>query len=39
MALLVVILVYTIGLFVRSTKEPVNIFGLYTINNFEVVKN
>ncbi|MFC1622170.1 hypothetical protein ACFL13_02190 [Patescibacteria group bacterium] len=37
-ALLIAILVIIISIFVKSTKEPVEIFGVYRINNFEITR-
>ncbi len=38
MALFVLFLVVVISAFVKSTKVPVDVFGIYLIENFEVTK-
>jgi len=37
-AVLVIVLFIGIDVLVKSSKEPVNIFGLFKVDNFEVIK-
>ena len=38
MAVLILILFVGVTLFLKSRREPVNIFNLYKIDNFEVIR-
>ena len=38
MAVFVLILVTVVVIFVRSSKEPVNILNMYKVDNYEVTK-